>query len=137
MKKTDTIALYRDAYLAGRDEDDCRAFDEKDVARQYAAIMSWKRRQELASVAASRPAGQGSVASVIEAVRNACKTLQAMDELSARDSERLTEAVSQLRYELENFEGIRKGRRLRELRNRRIELDREIGLLESEGIEEC
>lgn len=137
MKKTDTIAMYREAYLAGRDEADRKAFEEKDVARQYTAIMSWKRRQELAASAPSRLAGQGSVASIIEAVRNACKALQSMEELSSRDSERLSEAVSQLRYELENFDIIRKGRRLKELRSRRSELDREIGLLESEGVEEC
>ncbi len=137
MKKTDTIALYRDAYLAGRDEVDRRAFEEKDVARQYAAIMSWKRRQELAAGATNRQSAQGSVASIIEGVRNASKALQSMEELSPRDAERLSEAVTQLRYELENFDTIRKGRRLRELRSRRQELDREIGLLESEGVEEC
>ena len=79
MKKSETIALYRDAYLEGRDEIDRRAFEEKDEARQYAAIMSWRRRQEQA--ATDREA---SPAAVLEAVKRARKVLLALTELAPK-----------------------------------------------------
>lgn len=132
MKKSETIALYRDAYLEGKDEIDRRSFEEKDEARQYAAIMSWRRRQEQA--ATDREA---SPSAVLEAVKKARKVLLALNELAPKDRERLSAATAELKNDIDNFEIILKGRRLRELRSQRSSLDKEIEQLESEGIEEC
>ena len=132
MKKSETIALYRDAYLEGRDEIDRRAFEEKDEARQYAAIMSWRRRQEQA--ATDREA---SPAAVLEAVKRARKVLLALTELAPKERERLSAATAELKNDIDNFDLILKGRRLRELRSQRDSLAKEIEMLESEGIQEC
>lgn len=132
MKKSETIAMYREAYLEGKDEIDRRSFEEKDEARQYAAIMSWRRRQEQA--ATDREA---SPSAVLEAVKKARKVLLALNELAPKDRERLSAATAELKADIDNFDIILKGRRLRELRSQRSSLDKEIELLESEGIEEC
>lgn len=132
MKKSETIALYKDAYLEGKDEIDRRSFEEKDEARQYAAIMSWRRRQEQA--ATDREA---SPSGVLDAVKKARKVLLALNELSPKDRERLSAATAELKNDIDNFEIILKGRRLRELRSQRSSLDKEIELLENEGIHEC
>lgn len=132
MKKSETIAMYRDAYLEGKDEIDRRSFEEKDEARQYAAIMSWRRRQEQA--ATDREA---SPSAVLEAVKKARKVLLALNELAPKDRERLSAATAELKADIDNFDIILKGRRLRELRSQRSSLDKEIELLESEGIQEC
>lgn len=132
MKKSETIALYKDAYLEGKDEIDRRSFEEKDEARQYAAIMSWRRRQEQA--ATDREA---SPSAVLEAVKKARKVLLALNELAPKDRERLSAATAELKSDIDNFDIILKGRRLRELRSQRSSLDKEIEMLESEGIQEC
>lgn len=132
MKKSETIALYRDAYLEGKDEIDRRSFDEKDEARQYAAIMSWRRRQELAAAGK-----EASPSFVLETVKKARKLLLALNELVPKDRERLSAATAELKDDIDNFELILKGRRLRELRNQRSSLDKEIEQLESEGVKEC
>ncbi|MDE6335335.1 MAG: hypothetical protein K2J63_11360 [Muribaculaceae bacterium] len=132
MKKSETIAMYRDAYLEGKDEVDRRSFEEKDETRQYAAIMSWRRRQEQA--ATDREA---SPSAVLDAVKKARKVLLALNELAPKDRERLSAATAELKADIDNFDIILKGRRLRELRSQRTSLDKEIELLESEGIQEC
>lgn len=132
MKKSDTIALYKDAYLEGRDEIDRRAFYEKDEARQYAAIMSWRRCQEQA--ATDRDA---SPSAIYDMLKKARKVLLALNELSPKDRERLSAATNELKNDIDNFDIILKGRRLRELRSQRDSLAKEIEMLENEGIQEC
>ncbi|MDE6421927.1 MAG: hypothetical protein K2K95_00750 [Muribaculaceae bacterium] len=132
MKKSDTIALYRDAYLEGRDEIDRRAFYEKDEARQYAAIMSWRRRQEQATTDR-----EASPSGVYDLIKKARKVLLALNELAPKERERLSVAANELKTDIDNFEIILKGRRLRELRSQRDSLAKEIEMLESEGIQEC
>lgn len=132
MKKSETIALYKDAYLEGRDEIDRRAFYEKDETRQYAAIMSWRRRQEQA--ATDREA---SPSGVYDLIKKARKVLLALNELAPKDKERLSVASNELKTDIDNFDIILKGRRLRELRSQRDSLAKEIEMLENEGIQEC
>lgn len=132
MKKSETISLYKEAYLEGRDEIDLRAFEEKDESRQYAAIMSWRRRQELA--AADREA---TPSGVLDALKKARKVLLSLTELAPKDRERLSATAAELKNSIDNFDLILKGRRLRELRSRRDSLAKEIEQLEREGIEEC
>lgn len=136
MKKSDTIALYRDAYLEGRDEVDRRNFEEKDENRQYAAIMSWKRRQEIAA-GAKEAVNANTPNGVYDLVKKAHKALLALNELQQKDQLRLMEAVDRLKEDTDNFEQILKGRRLKELRAQLSNLNREIEQLENEGVQEC
>lgn len=136
MKKSETIALYRDAYLEGRDEVDRRNFEEKDESRQYAAIMSWKRRQEIAA-GAKETANTNNPNGVYDLIKKTHKALLALNELSQKDQLRLMEAVDRLKDDTYNFEQILKGRRLRELRAQLSNLNREIEQLENEGVQEC
>ena len=94
--------------------------------------MSWRRRQEQA--ATDREA---SPSAVLDAVKKARKVLLALNELAPKDRERLSAATAELKADIDNFDIILKGRRLRELRSQRTSLDKEIELLESEGIQEC
>lgn len=132
MKKTETIALYRDAFLEGKDEIDRRKFEEKDIDRQYAAVMAWKRRKTLAEAA-----GNSSAASIAAMLKNARKSVAELPELSPKESERLLALVDSLREDIAGFEFIKKGRLLRALRSQRSSLDKEIEQLEREGVKEC
>lgn len=129
MKKSETISIYKEAYLEGKDENERRRFEERDEARQYAAIMSWKRRQDIAS--ADKEASPNGV---MEAIKKARRLLLALNELSPKDGARLSAATAELKEDIDKFDIILKGRRLRELRSQRESLDKEIEQLENEGI---
>lgn len=132
MKKADTIALYREAFLEGKDEIDRRRFDEKDETRQYNVIMSWKRRQGLT---AKRE--ETSVASLIESIRKIDKIIPNLPELSEKEAAKIKSAAQSIIGNVDNFDQIKKARRLRELKSQRSSLEREIELLESQGVKEC
>lgn len=133
MKKSETIALYRDAYLEGRDEIDRRNFEQKDEARQYAAIMSWKRRQDIAAGVKEVPAVP-TPAIILDLIKKAHKALLSLDDLNPKDTAKLSEACGKLKEDIDSYGMIVKGRRLKELRSRLSDLSREIEQLENEGV---
>jgi len=132
MKKTETIALYRDTFLEGRDEIDRRKFDEKNVDKQYASIMAWKRRKELANTT-----NKISVSSISGILKNVKKTIVELPELQTKDAEKLVALVDAIKSEIADFEIIKKGQLLRKLRSQRNSLDKEIEQLENAGVKEC
>lgn len=69
MKKTETIALYRDAFLEGKDEETRRKFDEKDINKQYSSIIAWRRRRNISSDDDEQP----SAALALELLKKAKK----------------------------------------------------------------
>lgn len=135
MKRADTIALYKEQYLSGRDEIDRRKFEEKDEQRQYSAIMAWRNRRKAAEQRSD--AAEATPASVAEMLKSAKRAVESFDELSDKDSERLIAALNELKTEITDFDLIRKTRKLKQLRAQRQDLDREIERLESEGVKEC
>ncbi|MDE6532959.1 MAG: hypothetical protein K2M27_05440 [Muribaculaceae bacterium] len=133
MKRHETIALYREAFLEGKDEIDRRRFDEKPEDKQYAAIMAWKRRQSLSSESRDKV----SAAAIAESLKRVKKDVEMLTELSQKDSEKLKAIIDSIDYDIVNFDLIQKGKRLRMLKSQRSSLDREIEILESEGVKEC
>ena len=133
MKKSDTIALYRDAYLEGKDEIDRRKFEEKPDDKKYAAIMAWKRRQTLSAEMRDKP----SVNTLVETLKKICKDIENLPELSPKDASKLQALTESITYNITNFDMIKKGQRLRMLKSQRSSLDKEIEILESEGVKEC
>lgn len=132
MKKSETIALYREAFLEGKDEIDRRKFEEKGEDRQYAAVMAWKRRKALAAAADKNNPGM-----IAATIKNLRKTLVELPELPPKEAEKLLSLADALRDDIANFELIKKGQLLRKLRSQRSSLDREIEQLENKGVKEC
>lgn len=123
MKKKDVIALYRDAFLEGKDEEAIRRFDEKDLSKQYGSIMAWKRRQRLAN--ADGNTEQSSVNSILELLKKAKKDVAALESLLPKDRERLSTAINLLKEDIDNFDRIRKARLLRQLESEQEKMNRE------------
>lgn len=132
MKKSETIALYREEFLKGKDEIDRRQFNEKSEERQYSSIMAWKRRREIAASKSEKGLPQ-----IVNAIKDALKILPELPELPAKEAEKLLSLVRNLENDIENFEAIKKGQLLKKLKSQRISLDREIEILESQGVKEC
>lgn len=133
MKKSETIAMYRDAFLEGKDEIDRRRFDEKTEDKQYAAVMAWKRRLALSS----GPREKSSAAAIADSLKRIKKEIEQLTDLSPREATKIHAMIESISYDITNFDLIKKGRRLRQLKSQRQNLDREIELLENEGVKEC
>lgn len=121
MKKTDTIALYIDEYMSGKSDEDRNKFLEKPVDKQYAAIMAWKRRKEIAGASGS-PA---SPAAMMEVLKKIKKTIPELDNLSQKDADKLRSTLNEIIYDIDNFDKIKKAQLLRELENEKDRISRQ------------
>ncbi len=127
MKREDTIAMYREDFLKGKTEAQCKKFDEKDINKQYGSIMAWKRREGLSK---SRPRkAPMSSASILDELKRVKKNIPALD-LSEKDIEKTLAILASIQEDLKNFEDTKKAQRLRDLKSKRSSLDREIQELE-------
>lgn len=121
MKKTETIALYRDAFLEGKDEETRRKFDEKDINKQYSSIIAWRRRRNISSDDDEQP----SAALALELLKKAKKVINDLDSLSPRDSEKLWDAANEVADDVNNFDRIKKSRLIKELESEKEKLQRQ------------
>ena len=112
MKKTETIALYRDAFLEGKDEETRRKFDEKDINKQYSSIIAWRRRRNISSDDDEQP----SAALALELLKKAKKVINDLDSLSPRDSEKLWDAANEVAGDVNNFERIKKSKTIKKFK---------------------
>ena len=122
--KADTIQKYLDEYLKGKPEEKIREFHEKPLARQYAAIMAWKRRNE------EREKGKGlSAADVIKHAVGLKTLIELTDNFNEKDMQKMREALDAARESLDNFHRMRKERELRQLEREQQELQERINRL--------
>lgn len=133
MRKVDTVALYREAFLEGKDNEAREKFDAKDLDRQYIAIMNWKRRQK----ALAEVNDANSAASLIASLKGIKKSIATLPEISSKEADKIISTLNAIGDDVKNFEAIRKSRRLAELKSQRFSLEREIRMLEDEGVKEC
>lgn len=116
MKKTERIALYRDAFLKGKSEEECRKFDEKDIDKQYGSIMAWKRRSE---AAATHRKDETSVNSILALLKRVKIDIPSLNILSDDDRSRLTSAINAAMDEVNNFDRNKKAILLQQLESER------------------
>ncbi len=126
MKKSDTIALHKEAFLEGKDEIDRRRFEEKSLDKQYGSIMAWKRRQNLAKAPNDK-----SAATIINSLKAAWKMIPELQELPQKEAEKMLSLAESIASDVKNFDLIKKSQLLDKLKSQRESLDREIEMLEA------
>lgn len=127
MKKTDTIAFYRDAYLNGKSDEEIRMFDEKGIDKQYGSIMAWKRRSRLAAESQGRKEEKEavSVISIVALLRKVKTDIRSLERLNDTDREKLHEALEGAMDEVNNFDRYKMEKLIRELEDKRQEINKE------------
>ncbi len=129
MKKEDTIRKYIDDFLAEKSEEEREAFMQKDVARQYSAIMSWKRRMDIKR--AGEISGTETILGMLLQLRRAVEIGKDMTEedcikiISA--AEGIKVAAEQVRVRLDEKE-------LAELQRKHEEIERRIRELQEKAL---
>lgn len=127
MKKTERIALLRDEYLKGRSEEERRLFDEKDVDKQYGAIMAWKRRRQESSKKVKETAEEkeeATVASIVAVLNKVRDDIHSLKSLTDEDRGRLYDAFNAATDQVNNFDRYKKSELLQRLESERDEVFR-------------
>ncbi|MDE6576678.1 MAG: hypothetical protein K2K58_00700 [Muribaculaceae bacterium] len=122
MKKTETIALYKEAFLAGKPDEVRRRFEEKDIEKQYSSIIAWKRRQHKGA-----PIQQDAFtpASILETLRKIKSAVPDLPSLSQGETESLLGVLGEITSDIHNFERIKKGQLLSKLESEQAEINRQ------------
>lgn len=127
MKKTERIALLRDEYLKGRSEEERRLFDEKDVDKQYGAIMAWKRRRQESSKKIKETADEkeeATVSSIVAVLNKVRDDIHSLKSLTDEDRGRLYDAFNAATDQVNNFDRYKKSELLQRLESERDEVFR-------------
>lgn len=130
MKKSETIEKLAEAYLADKNEEQRRAFWEKDENRRYSAIMAWKRRNEL------KEAGAANIPDIIRTIRSAVKEIGRLESLPEREAEKLLDEIDALRRNVTDFDSIRALREIRELEEQKARLEKRMQELRAKAFKE-
>ncbi|MDE6009223.1 MAG: hypothetical protein K2G90_08460 [Muribaculaceae bacterium] len=134
MKKTETIALYKEAFLAGKPEDVRRKFEEKDVEKQYSSIIAWRRRQRKSSVDAPEEEKMEKQplipTSILESLREIKNTIPTFDELPHEMREQLLSVLGEITSDIHNFDRIKKSQLLSKLESEQEEINRQRDTLQ-------
>ncbi|MDE6792869.1 MAG: hypothetical protein K2J48_07290 [Muribaculaceae bacterium] len=134
MKKTETIALYKEAFLAGKPEDVRRKFEEKDMEKQYSSIIAWRRRQRKSSVDAPEEEKMEkqplTPTSILESLREIKNTIPTFDELPHEMREQLLSVLGEITSDIHNFDRIKKSQLLSKLESEQEEINRQRDTLQ-------
>lgn len=128
MKKTDTIAFYRDAYLEGKSDEERRMFDEKGIDKQYGCIMAWKRRARLAAQGKSESKSTFepvTVSSILALLKKAKEDIAILEKLNDAERGKLQDAISGVKDEVDNFDRYRLVKLVEMLESKREEINKE------------
>lgn len=120
MGKQDTVAKYIDAFLKGKSPAMVEKFRSKDVDRQYASIMQWRRKMRILQ---NTPQ---SVRDITDLLRKASENLVNAPLFSAADIEEITNEINRFKGALEECIESQRLRKIRELETQQEAIRREL-----------
>ncbi|MDE7381185.1 MAG: hypothetical protein K2N03_03535 [Muribaculaceae bacterium] len=124
MKREEFVARHIEEYLEGKDDDYRRSFLSKPLDRQYGTLQTWKRRK------LSKEAKE--VADIEEIIYNLkCCALKIsnLPELNEKNEARLLKSIDSVKNTIEGYKETVRQRKLKELKDLRSKLDKEISEL--------
>lgn len=136
--KSETIAEYRDEFLAGKSEEYKNKFDQKNENQQYVAIANWKRNAKNL-VDSTKDLATVTAGTVVSYLKDAHKNLKKMATLTPKEAQKMQDLLDQFRTAIDNFDRMKKEQLLQTLKaeKEKIEkqgsdLDRKIADLQNE-----
>lgn len=136
--KSETIAEFRDEFLANKSEEYRNKFNEKNLDQQYAAIANWKRNAKNLGQA-TKDLAKVTAGTVVSYLKDAHKKLQKLETLTPKEAQKIVNALDAVRGSIDNFERMKKQQLLDVLKNEKVrlakqgsDLDRQIEELQNE-----
>lgn len=127
MKKSETIAFYKEAFLAGKPEDVRRKFEEKDMEKQYSSIIAWRRRQRKAAPS-EEDKGEAALptpADILSSLLKIKEEVPALENLPHEIREQMLGVLGEITSDVHNFDRIKKSQLLSKLENEQEEINRQ------------
>lgn len=128
MKKSETIAFYKEAFLDGKPEEVRRRFEEKDMEKQYSSIIAWKRRQRKAAVAAESAEDEPHLTSpndILRTLRQIKEQIPALEALPHEIADQMLGVLGEITNDIHNFDRIKKSQLLSKLESEQEEINRQ------------
>lgn len=120
MGKSETVAKYIADYLKDKSPEVAEKFRAKDVDKQYASIMGWRRklRQE-----ASTPE---SAEAIVDYLKQAKVLIGNAPSITDDELKRIAEQLDMLRRYLEEYKESQRQRKIAELEQQQEEINRQL-----------
>ena len=136
--KSETVAEFRDEFLAGKSEEYKEKFNQKSLDQQYAAIANWKNSAKNLGNA-TKDLAKVTASTVISYLKDAHKKLQKLETLSPKETEKIHNMLNTVKDTVENFTTLKKQQLIKELQDEKVrlakqneEIDRQIQSLQNE-----
>lgn len=126
MGKAETVAKYIDEYLKDKSPTAVEKFHTKDVDKQYASIMGWRRKLRLE---ASTP---DSADEIVDYLKHAKVLIGNAPEISQQDMERIKVQLQQLQDYIVEYQEVQRMQKIAELEQRQQEIARQLQRLRGE-----
>lgn len=125
MKRTreGTISYYKNDFLDGKTEDFIKQFESKDVNKQYAAIMNWKR--SLKKQESAETPNKYSISNLYRLLKEANKEVENLESLTPKEADKALELISIIQTNIKNFDRIKKQRLLADLMRQEAQIQKE------------
>ena len=122
--KSETIADYRDQFLADKSEDYKNKFYQKNENQQYAAIAAWKRKA-LDLGEASKNLAKVTAANVVAHLKDAHKKLVKLETLTPREAAKIQDLLDTVKGAIDDFDRIKKQQYLAYLKAEKEKLQKQ------------
>lgn len=113
MRRTrkETIEHYRSDFLEDKSEEYKKRFDDKDLNKQYAAIMNWRKKIKKANEEQQGEANH-TFPVFFEYLKAANSELSALVSLSPKEADKTRSILNDISNKVENFNKIQMQRKL-------------------------
>lgn len=129
--RTETVAENRDAFLAGKSEEQINKFNEKTLDQQYAAIAAWKANAKKLGDS-TKEVAKATAATVVSYLKEAHKKLQKLESLSPKEAQKLMNMLETVKGSIDNFERMKKEQYLAYLKAEKEKLQKQGNDLEQQ-----
>ncbi|MCH5238016.1 MAG: hypothetical protein J1E95_09495 [Muribaculaceae bacterium] len=131
MKKSETIAVYREDFLSGKSEEYRNKFENKTESQQYQAIMNWKSNA-LKLGQATNDLAKVTMKNVIAHLKDAHKKLKNLPALSTAEQLKIQKLLDSVKDTIDNFDRVKKEQLLVKLQGEQEKLQRDKENLSSQ-----
>lgn len=135
---SETVAEWRDRFLANKSDDYKNKFNEKSIQQQYAAIAQWKKNAENLG-SATKALAKVTATNVVNYLKDAQKKLLSLDNLTPKEREKIVNVLDTVKETLDNFDRKKKEQLLETYRSEKerlnkanLDLDQKIQELQNE-----
>lgn len=124
LKKEDTIAKFKDEFLAGKNDFYREKFNQKTTEQQYVAIMNWKRSLKKLGNATGDLA-KATFANVVNQLKEAHKSLTQLTALTPKDAAKVQSLIDNFKGTIDNFEKVKKEQQIAALKTLQNKLQKQ------------